>query len=329
MDSEASDIDVEISDSISVGGEEYIEDDDEYTEDFDDRIVTSKSSRRAARKREPKGVRASKRIRDKEVTDEVDEEFDEDEEVLSPSKKRHLHTRSMDRRKVGTAALENSDFEDTKTNDNVMGESNTEEEEEEEEEEEGLEEVLNGDEDKENVEKSEEMDYDQNSNEPKKEEEQDAGSGDYEDNEVNISKESDELESVMNGNGNEEDEEVEATKENTTDSTRSTTTRSKMLLDLLEDGGSKKKLTDEEIQLRRAENARKRKNLSEKRLEEEKQDTINKLLKKRAGKSRSHLPNEDDKNDGSSSFVKPRRPYNSDGMTRILRNYKEDLFCTF
>ncbi|CAI1672488.1 hypothetical protein SEUBUCD646_0N01160 [Saccharomyces eubayanus] len=322
MDSEASDIDIEISDSISVGGEDYIEDDDEYTEDFDDRIVASKSSKRAAREREPKGVRASKRIRDKELTDEVDEEFDEDEEVLSPSKKRHLHTRSMDKRKVGTAVFESSDIEDTKTNDDVMDESNTEEEEE------GLEEVLNGDEDKEIAEKGEDIDYNQSGNEPKKEE-QDMGSGDYEDNEVNISKESDEMESVMNGNGNEEDEEVEATKESTTDSTRSTTTRSKMLMDLLEDGGSKKKLTDEEIQLRRAENARKRKNLSEKRLEEEKQDTINKLLKKRAGKSRSHLPNEDDKNDGSSSFVKPRRPYNSDGMTRILRNYKEDVFCTF
>ena len=136
MDSEASDIDIEISDSISVGGEEYIEDDDEYTEDFDDRIVASKSSKRAARKREPKGVRASKRIRDKELTDEVDEEFDEDEEVLSPSKKRHLHTRSMDKRKVGTAVFESSDNEDTKTNDDVMDESNTEEEEE------GLEEVL-------------------------------------------------------------------------------------------------------------------------------------------------------------------------------------------
>ena len=196
------------------------------------------------------------------------------------------------------------------------------------EEEESLEKELNRGGGKE-VEKSEESYDAQNDVGQKGEEEQDGESGGYEDNEPSISKESDELVSVVNGNGNEEDDEVEATKENTTDSTRSTTTRSKMLLDLLEDGGSKKKLTDEEIQLRRAENARKRKNLSEKRLEEEKQDTINKLLKKRAGKSRSHLPNDDEKNDGSSSFVKPRRPYNSEGMTRILRRYEEDLFCTF
>ncbi|CAI4049565.1 hypothetical protein SKDZ_14G1120 [Saccharomyces kudriavzevii ZP591] len=320
MDSAASDIEVELSDSVSAGGEEY-NDDDEYTEDFDDKIVTSKSSRRTARKREPKGIRTSKRIRNKEVTGEVDEEYDEDEEVLSPSKKRHLHTRSMDKRPGAATALENSDIEDAKTNDDAMEEVITEEED--------LEEGVSGGEDKDNIGKDEEVDYDQNDVVQDEGAEQDGESGGYEDNEASISKESDEVESAMNGNGNEEDFEVEATKENTVDSTRSTTTRSKMLLDLLEDGGSKKKLTDEEIQLRRAENARKRKNLSEKRLEEEKQDTINKLLKKRAGKSRSHLPNDDDNNDGFSSFVKPRRPYNSGGMTRVLRRYKEDLFCTF
>ncbi|CAI4035906.1 hypothetical protein SMKI_14G1150 [Saccharomyces mikatae IFO 1815] len=321
MDSETSDIEVELSDNVSVGEEEYIDDDD-YTEDPDDQIVTNKSSRRTVRKREPKGVRTSKRIRNKELTNEVDEDYDEDEEVLNPSKKRHFHTRSMDKRQVVTTSFENSDIEDSKVDDSVMEDGVTDEEE-------GSEEGQSRGRDKGEVEESEEIHYDQNDVGQKREEEQDAESGGYEDNEVSTSKESDELRSVTNGNGNEEDDETEATKENTTDSTRSTTTRSKMLLDLLEDGGSKKKLTDEEIQLRRAENARKRKNLSEKRLEEEKQDTINKLLKKRAGKSRSHLPNDDENNDGSSSFVKPRRPYNSDGMTRILRNYKEDLFCTF
>ncbi|KAH3680614.1 hypothetical protein WICPIJ_008185 [Wickerhamomyces pijperi] len=45
-------------------------------------------------------------------------------------------------------------------------------------------------------------------------------------------------------------------------------------------------LTEEENQIRRAEIARKRKNLSEKKLEEEKQDTINKLLKRRAKTTR-------------------------------------------
>ncbi|CAI4723405.1 BAQ_1a_G0044700.mRNA.1.CDS.1 [Saccharomyces cerevisiae] len=320
MDSEASDIEAELSDSVSAGGEEYIDDDD-YTEDIDDQIVTAKSSRRTARRSVPKGVRTSKRIRDKELSVEVDEDYDEEEDVLSPSKKRHLHTRSMDKRQVAATASEKSDIGDIKGNDGEIEDGILEEEE-------SLEKELNRGGGKE-VEKSEESYYAQNDVGQKGEEEQDGESGGYEDNEPSISKESDELVSVVNGNGNEEDDEVEATKENTTDSTRSTTTRSKMLLDLLEDGGSKKKLTDEEIQLRRAENARKRKNLSEKRLEEEKQDTINKLLKKRAGKSRSHLPNDDEKNDGSSSFVKPRRPYNSEGMTRILRRYEEDLFCTF
>lgn len=325
MDSEGSDVELELSDSASAGGEEYIDDDD-YTEDLDDQVVTTKSSRRTARKRGSKGVRTSKRIRDKELTGGVDEDYDEDEDVLSPSKKRHLHTRSMDKRQLVATAFENSDIDDSKVNDGEM-----EEMEDGIMEEESLEKELNKGEEKDEVEKSEETYYDQKDVGQKREEEQDGESGSYEDNEASVSKESDELASVVNGNGNgnEEEEELEATKENTTDSTRSATTRSKMLLDLLEDGGSKKKLTDEEIQLRRAENARKRKNLSEKRLEEEKQDTINKLLKKRAGKSRSHLPNDEEKNDGSSSFVKPRRPYNSEGMTRILRKYKEDLFCTF
>lgn len=52
---------------------------------------------------------------------------------------------------------------------------------------------------------------------------------------------------MVNGNGNEEDDEVEVIKENIIDFIRSITIRSKMLLDLLEDGGFKKKLIDEEI----------------------------------------------------------------------------------
>lgn len=106
MDSEASDIEAELSDSVSAGGEEYIDDDD-YTEDIDDQIVTAKSSRRTARRSVPKGVRTSKRIRDKELSVEVDEDYDEEEDVLSPSKKRHLHTRSMDKGKLPQQLLKN------------------------------------------------------------------------------------------------------------------------------------------------------------------------------------------------------------------------------
>ncbi|KAH8699266.1 PAPA-1-like conserved region-domain-containing protein [Talaromyces proteolyticus] len=52
----------------------------------------------------------------------------------------------------------------------------------------------------------------------------------------------------------------------------------------------KKHLTAEEHAMRRAEMARRRKNLSEKRNEEEKMDTINRLLKKQAPKRRGRIP---------------------------------------
>ncbi|KAF8589892.1 hypothetical protein K439DRAFT_1612454 [Ramaria rubella] len=49
----------------------------------------------------------------------------------------------------------------------------------------------------------------------------------------------------------------------------------------------KKQLTTEEIALRREETARKRKNMSEKKLEDEKTETINRLLKKQSSRSRA------------------------------------------
>ncbi|PWY89571.1 hypothetical protein BO94DRAFT_584818 [Aspergillus sclerotioniger CBS 115572] len=52
----------------------------------------------------------------------------------------------------------------------------------------------------------------------------------------------------------------------------------------------KKHLTAEERAMRRAEMARRRKNLSEKRNEEEKLDTINRLLRKQAPKRRGRIP---------------------------------------
>ncbi|CDF89295.1 ZYBA0S04-00848g1_1 [Zygosaccharomyces bailii CLIB 213] len=120
----------------------------------------------------------------------------------------------------------------------------------------------------------------------------------------------------------------EELRENTEDAIKGAN-RSKMLTDLLGDGNVRKSLTEEEVQLRRAENARKRKNLSEKRLEEEKQETINKLLRRRAGKSRSHLPREDDKESlgEASNFYKPRRPYITKGMNRTLRSRNGDCYC--
>lgn len=65
----------------------------------------------------------------------------------------------------------------------------------------------------------------------------------------------------------------------------------------LVDGPSRKKkvLSVEEQRIKRAELARRRKNLSEKRLEEEKQDTLDKLLKKRATKAKRDDLDEQDK----------------------------------
>lgn len=126
-----------------------------------------------------------------------------------------------------------------------------------------------------------------------------------------------------------EDDEEEA-RQDAQDSLKSPS-KSKMLRSLLGNDQGRKTPTEEEVQLKRAENARKRKNLSEKRSEEEKQETINKLLRRRAGKSRSHLPTEDEAREGTadnSAFGKPRRPYDSTGMTRTIRSYKEDIYCT-
>lgn len=59
------------------------------------------------------------------------------------------------------------------------------------------------------------------------------------------------------------------------------------LMSLSNDIQSKKPaLTADEAALRRSENARRRKNLSEKKLDEERQETINRLLNKQAGKSK-------------------------------------------
>ncbi|KAL9081457.1 MAG: hypothetical protein Q9157_000015 [Trypethelium eluteriae] len=61
------------------------------------------------------------------------------------------------------------------------------------------------------------------------------------------------------------------------------------LMALSNEAQKKKHLTAEEHAMRRAEMARRRKNLSEKRNEEEKMDTINRLLKKQAPKRRGRV----------------------------------------
>lgn len=69
---------------------------------------------------------------------------------------------------------------------------------------------------------------------------------------------------------------------------------------------AKKQETAEELALRKAENARRRADYKTKQLEEEKRDTLNKLLKRRATKTKE---NEDDEVlDSKSTTLKPRRP---------------------
>ncbi|ORX47516.1 hypothetical protein DM01DRAFT_320459 [Hesseltinella vesiculosa] len=66
------------------------------------------------------------------------------------------------------------------------------------------------------------------------------------------------------------------------------------LLELPMDTGKKQLRTQEEEALRRSEVARRRKNQSIQRAEKDKQDTINRLLKKQAGKSKKNEVSEAD-----------------------------------
>ena len=99
-----------------------------------------------------------------------------------------------------------------------------------------------------------------------------------------------------------------------------------MLQGLL-DAPQRSALTPEEQQLRREENSRKRKNLKEKRLAAEKRDTINKLLKRRAGTAKAGTSGAALGDSGDMSTARPRRPYSSSGMSRTLRTARGDVFC--
>ncbi|KAH7357107.1 PAPA-1-like conserved region-domain-containing protein [Rhexocercosporidium sp. MPI-PUGE-AT-0058] len=84
------------------------------------------------------------------------------------------------------------------------------------------------------------------------------------------------------------------------------------LLALPDEVQVKKHLTAEEHAMRRAEMARRRKNLSEKRNEEEKLETINKLLKKQAPKTnarRAGMNAADNPNNGSGADGEPFKPH--------------------
>ncbi|KAK9311258.1 PAPA-1-like conserved region-domain-containing protein [Lipomyces starkeyi] len=77
------------------------------------------------------------------------------------------------------------------------------------------------------------------------------------------------------------------------------------LQELPNEGTKKRIFTEDELMLRRTETARKRKNLSEKRREEEKMDTINRLLKKQAPKRKGRL---------RSAIVSPGTPAADDDL---------------
>ncbi|EFQ99245.1 hypothetical protein MGYG_02258 [Nannizzia gypsea CBS 118893] len=83
----------------------------------------------------------------------------------------------------------------------------------------------------------------------------------------------------------------------------------------------KKHLTAEEHAMRRAEMARRRKNLSEKRNEEEKMDTINKLLKKQAPKRRGKISAAEAAGESTPGQQEPQEPEKPDPtMIRYVIN---------
>ncbi|DAA78725.1 TPA_exp: Uncharacterized protein A8136_2510 [Trichophyton benhamiae CBS 112371] len=83
----------------------------------------------------------------------------------------------------------------------------------------------------------------------------------------------------------------------------------------------KKHLTAEEHAMRRAEMARRRKNLSEKRNEEEKMDTINKLLKKQAPKRRGKISAAEAAGESTPGQQEPQEPEKPDPtMIRCVIN---------
>ncbi|KAI0137153.1 PAPA-1-like conserved region-domain-containing protein [Xylariales sp. AK1849] len=87
------------------------------------------------------------------------------------------------------------------------------------------------------------------------------------------------------------------------------------LMKLSDEVQAKKHFTAEELSMRRAEMARRRRNLSEKRNEEVKMETINKLLKKQAPKNvrKSNLAGDDDGDSQRANPIFVRWTSNKDG----------------
>ena len=79
-------------------------------------------------------------------------------------------------------------------------------------------------------------------------------------------------------------------------------------LDVSKKGRPKKKASDQEMALKKAESARRRNDHKMKALEEEKQDTLNKLLKRRATKTRENDSSDTVVSEGQRVPLKERRP---------------------
>lgn len=307
MDSDLSEVGSEVSEAekISDAEDEML---DRYNDDDEDYIEGSDYSRKEVKPREAKRPHTNKSTAKthKRARTTVRNVEEDEEDKLIPSRRRNMKTSAFN--DEGEESEEQESEEETNSRF-----------EPEDQDENGIEEEGIADDYSEDVEKGgSEIDQIEDGDAVERDEGGTVGPDDH-------SREEDEEDVASSALPDYEDE----VGENIGDSLKQPT-RSKMLLELLGDGVSKKNLTEEEIQLRRAENARKRKNLSEKRSEEEKQETINKLLRRRAGKSRSHLPNEEEELDGnneSAAFSKPRRPYRSKGLIRTLRRRNEDLYC--
>jgi len=81
-------------------------------------------------------------------------------------------------------------------------------------------------------------------------------------------------------------------------------------------------LTAEEIALRRSETARRRKNQSEQRLEEEKLETINRLLKPQAPRRRGQRVNESPVPSDTELIPREPTPPPPPTKVRIVKNYE-------
>ncbi|KAI9266375.1 PAPA-1-like conserved region-domain-containing protein [Helicostylum pulchrum] len=79
-------------------------------------------------------------------------------------------------------------------------------------------------------------------------------------------------------------------------------------LELPMDTGKKKLMTEEEEQLKKSEVARRRKNQSIQRAERDKADTINRLLKKQASKSKRIIDDTDDKGSAHEKLMRSEDP---------------------